>query len=116
MFDPATYTPGDGHIAFDENGPGSESAPAPDPAPRAAAPKTGDEARFAWMKAEGEKRRAAAAPAPRDGAAQPAAAEQQPQEEQQQGEPFELQVPEFVSTKEITPERQSYVTEFQQLA
>jgi len=70
------------------------------------------------MRKQGEARRAAAAPAPapEDGEAQPEAEEQQQEQQQQSGDPFELKVPEFVSAKEITEERQGFVTEFQALA
>jgi len=75
------------------------------------------------MKAEGEKRRATAAAAPAPAATKetteetpPAAEEQQPPADGENAAPYELRVPEFVSQKEITEERQSFVAEFQQLA
>jgi hypothetical protein len=114
VFDPATFVVGDGHVdvTVDEvTGDVVEpGAPAPSPAP----PTLAGDPRFAAQRAAAARQ---APPAPAGDP--PAAEEQQQQEEKPEGETadaYELQVPEFVSQKEVTEERQSYVTEFQQLA
>jgi hypothetical protein len=126
-YDVSSYEPGQGYdVAPDtgENpgGPQVESTPAPTGGePAAPALKSADEARYDWMRKQGEARRAAAASAP---AAKQTPAEEQPEpageqeHEQQQTEtqPFELQVPSFVDNRAITDERQSFLNDFSALA
>jgi hypothetical protein len=125
-YDVGSYQPGDHHEAFNADGPVVESAapaPAPSageapaaPAPAPAASKT-DSDRYAWMKAEAAKRAAAASTQPKETPKEEAAVEEPAVEEAPQPvESFELQVPSFVDAREITPERQGYVTAFQALA
>src|SRR5438132_653151 len=124
-YDVSSYEPGAGYDTNPDSGanPGGEqpaAAPAPSGAGESAAPAASkaDSDRYAWMKAQGEKR-AAAAPAPaakETPTEEPAVEEPAAEEAPQQIESFELRVPEFIDTREITPERQSYVAEFQALA
>src|SRR5437899_475310 len=69
------------------------------------------------MRAQAAQRAAAAGTQPKETPAEESAVEEAAAEEApQQIESFELKVPEFIDTREITPERQGYVTEFQALA
>ena len=117
-YDVASYEPGQGYDANPDTGanPGGEQPPAPTgdsepatPAP-ASTPAPQSSGRYDHLKKAAAKQQ--------DEPPAEEQAEEQQQEEQPQAEtvPHDLKVPEFVSAKEITPERESFVSGFAQIA